>query len=416
MFNWSTLWTTPHRPCSDRTILPDDCVDVKHNISTALESLDATCVEYADQFVQQLVREAERCRASDVHLQPRPEGIEVHWRIDGVIQRLGLFPRGEQSQAIVRLKVMAGLLTYRTDVPQEGRIRDFLTTEMRLATYPTVFGERAVVRLFAAAGQLCQLGDLGFPTDVQETLEADLTAPSGAVVISGPAGTGKTTTAYACLRKLHHRTVLTIEDPVESLVDGAVQSQTDDKSGFDLASGIRAMMRQDPEVILIGEVRDPETARGAFSAALTGHLLLTTIHAGKASEATFRLIDMGIEAHTLRATLLSVLGQRLVRRLCQCARSASGDERLGLDGSDAMVPVGCDKCQHSGYLGRALLVEYFNARNPSVRSVIQNANTSHEIEQRAVSEGMVTLRQRGLEAVTAGVTSPQEWRRVLGDP
>lgn len=388
---------------------------MKHTIALALESLDSACVEYADQFVQQLLREAEQCRASDVHLQPRPQGLEVHWRIDGVIQRLGLFSFGDQSQPISRLKVLAGLLTYRTDIPQEGRIRDFLETEMRLATYPTVFGERAVVRLFATAGHLCQLGDLGLPADVQQTLESDLTAPSGAIVISGPAGTGKTTTAYACLRMLHDRTVLTIEDPVESLVDGVIQSQTDPKSGFDLASGIRAMMRQDPEVILIGEVRDPETAHGAFSAALTGHLLLTTIHSGGASEATFRLIDMGIEAHTLRATLLSVLGQRLVRRLCQCARRANADERLGLECLDAMVPVGCAKCQHSGYWGRTILAEYFNAKDPGVRSIIQTANTSQEIEQRAVSAGMITLRQRGLEAVTSGVTSPQEWRRVLGN-
>jgi general secretion pathway protein E len=368
--------------------------------------LDSAKIEYADQFVHQLIAEAERCRASDVHFQPREDGVEIKWRIDGVLLRVGLFARGEQSNAVTKLKVLAGLLTYRNDIPQEGRIRDFSTTEMRLATYPTVFGERAVVRLFAAPGNLKHLSDLGLPKEVSESIATDLAATSGAVVICGPAGSGKTTTAYACLRALGERAVMTIEDPVESLVDGAVQSQTDIKSGFDLASGIRAMMRQDPEVILVGEVRDPETAAGAFSAALTGHLMLTTIHAGAAAEAAFRLIDMGVESHTLRATLLGVVGQRLVRRLCKCARPATDVESMGVAGSK--MPVGCDACQQTGYWGRVVLAEYLDAQDAKIRAGIQTARTSQEIQQMAVDAGMVTLHARAMEAVRNGTTSPSE--------
>lgn len=404
-------------------------------LASQLFALDTSAIEYADHFLQRLLTEAERCRASDVHVQPCANGIQLKWRIDGVLQPIGVFPQGDQSHAIPKLKVLAGLLTYRKDIPQEGRIRDYSATEMRLATYPTVHGERAVIRLFAAPGHLRSLDDLGLPAEVAQDIQVDISSPSGGVLISGPAGSGKTTTAYACLRALAgeqeygnpdsrpredttlrmeiaSRAVMTIEDPIESLIDGAVQSQSDAKNGFDLASGIRAMMRQDPEVIFVGEIRDPETAAGALSAALTGHLLLTTIHAGNAAEATFRLIDLGVETHTIRATLLGVVGQRLVRRLCECSRPATTDESLGMPGS--RMAVGCERCQYTGYWGRLVLAEYLNAKAVDIREAIQTARASQVIQQCAVDGGMVTLKERAREAVLLGHTSPQEANRALG--
>src|SRR5918997_3318745 len=277
--------------------------------------------------VELILAEARAAGASDVHLQPTAEGLSMRWRIDGVLHEAGLIPREVAPNVVARLKVLAELLTYRTDVPQEGRIRgEAGDLEMSLSTFPTIHGEKAVVRLFAASGRLTRLNDLGLTAEILQVLRRLLGATSGAVLFSGPAGSGKTTTLYACLRELvaateGRRSLATLEDPVEVAVAGVAQSQVNLSAGFDLETGLRSLLRQDPEVIAIGEIRDRATAEVAFQASLTGHLVLSTFHAGSAAGAVGRLADMGIEPYLLRSGILAIVSQRLVRKLFDCARA-----------------------------------------------------------------------------------------------
>jgi len=338
-----------------------------------------------------------------------------------VLQPVGRFRRGAKSDVIARLKVLAELLTYRNDVPQEGRIRSAgQEVEMRVSTFPTLHGERAVVRLFAAAGRFLYLEDLGLPAEPTASLGRLLVETSGAVVVSGPAGTGKTTTVYACLREIvrgsgGQKCVVSLEDPIEMRVDGVAQSQVNEAGGFSFATGLRSLMRQDPEVILLGEIRDRITAETAFQAALTGHLLLTTFHAGSAAGAISRLADMGIEPYLLRSGILAILSQRLVRRLCRCARESDDPTHaLGLPVPRFHLPVGCEQCHGTGYRGRMVLAEMLQAERSDLGRAILDRSDAGYLEQLAVQGGMVTRWQRALEAVQAGVTSPQEIRRVLG--
>lgn len=281
---------------------------------------------FATEAVELLLAAATGLGASDVHLQPTAEGLEVRWRIDGVLHPAAVLPPVAAPKVVARLKVLAELLTYRNDVPQEGRIRGTPgALEMRLSTFPTLYGEKAVVRLFSGSGRHQRLEDLGLPGEVFAALRRLLGATSGAILFSGPAGSGKTTTIYACLRELvattqGRRSLATLEDPIEVAVPGVAQSQVNPGVGFTLEVGLRSLLRQDPEVIAVGEVRDRSTAEVAFQASLTGHLVLSTFHASSAAAVVGRLSDMGIEPYLLRSGLLAVVGQRLVRRLCECSR------------------------------------------------------------------------------------------------
>ena len=300
-------------------------------LQAALRNLKAPDNSYASEFVELLLEGARKTGVSDVHLQPTPGGMEVRWRLDGVLQPVGVFSPGTSTDIVSRLKVLAELLTYRTDVPQEGRIRERRgEVEVRVSTFPTLHGERAVVRMFASAGRLLYLEELGMPEEIPGKLRRLMAETSGALLVTGPAGSGKTTTAYACLRELVRqsqgmKSLVSLEDPIEMAVDGVAQSQVHPAAGFDLATGLRSLMRQDPEVVLVGEIRDRPTVEAVFQAALTGHLVLTTFHAGSAAGAISRLADMGIEPYLLRSGILGILNQRLVRKLCPCAQESTGD-------------------------------------------------------------------------------------------
>ncbi len=316
---------------------------------------------------------------------------------------------------------MSDLLTYRTDIPQEGRIRSAPgDVEMRVSTFPTLHGEKAVVRLFAASGRYERLGDLGLPEEIREGLSQLLTETSGAIVLAGPAGSGKTTSLYACLREIASisggsRSLASLEDPIEAAVAGVAQSQVNPAVGFDLATGVRSLLRQDPEVIAVGEIRDRATAEGALGASLTGHLVLSTFHAGSAAGLVGRLLDMGIEPYVLRSGLLAVVCQRLARRLCECAvEDSSEGARLGLPVSRVRVPCGCARCGNTGYSGRIVLAEWLiTSRGEVARAVLEKQDVQ-AIEAAALEAGMVPLRRRAVEAVEHGLTSSQEIRRVLG--
>jgi general secretion pathway protein E len=394
--------------------------DQLHRDLSALRPADDT---YASRFVQLLLDGGRALGASDVHLQPTSEGLEVRFRVDGVLCRVGTFPPGTTTHIVTRLKVLAGLLTYRNDVPQEGRVHgddasgDF---EVRVSTFPTMYGERAVVRLFGGKAQFRRLDDLGLPNEVETRLRELLAETSGAILVTGPAGSGKTTTLYAALNELVDRTdaprsIVTLEDPIEMAIAGVSQSQVNPEAGFDLATAVRSVLRQDPEVIMVGEIRDRATAEVALQASLTGQLVLSSFHAASAASAARRLLDMGLESYAIRSGLLAIVFQRLVRRLCSCAVAAPDEcALLGLPVTSARVPVGCEQCGGTGYRGRAVLSEMLPLESDALGQAILNRNELAVIEDTARRAGMIDRWARAVEAVERGVTSPAEVRRVLG--
>ena len=372
-------------------------------------------------LVVAILDEARLALASDVHLQPTPEGLEIRWRIDGVLRTVGLLSPSLSSNVVARLKVLAELLTYRTDVPQEGRIRGATSEgEVRVSTFPTLHGEKAVIRLFAGSGRFLRLDDLGLPDEVRRGLAEALRETSGAVLLTGPAGSGKTTTIYACLRDLAEttqgrRSLATLEDPIEVAVPGVTQSQVNPAAGFDLATGLRSLLRQDPEVIAVGEVRDRATAEVAFQASLTGHLVLTTFHAGSAAGAIGRLSDMGIEPYLLRSGLLAIVSQRLVRTLCECSKEDDDPRaKLGLPVAKVRVPIGCAVCGGSGYRGRMILAELLEPEKARLGPAILARADVRVLEAEAVQGGMIGRWRRACDAIERGRTTPAEVRRVLG--
>ena len=386
-----------------------------------LRRLDSGDAQYAVEFVDWLLKLLPAAQVSDVHLRPNGDGLDIHWRKDGVLVPLGSFPAGVAANIISRLKVLAGLLTYRNDVPQEGRLCTTSTNlDIRLSTFPTLHGEKAVLRLFATNDELQWLGDLGFPDALCDRLKALLRETSGAIVFAGPAGSGKTTTAYACLREIvadsaGGRNAVSLEDPIEVPLAGVAQSQVDPSVGFTLASGLRFLMRQDPEVILVGEIRDRETAEVALQGSLTGQLVLTTFHAASAAGAICRLADMGIEPYMLRSGILTVVCQRLARRLCECAAATEEpDQWLGLPVRQARVAVGCLKCDATGYRGRIVLAEMLPIEQRNLADAVLARTDADTLQRLAKAGGMSSLWQQAVAAVEAGTTSPAEVRRVLG--
>lgn len=362
--------------------------------------------------VDAILQSARDAGATDIHLVPLADALRMDWRIDGVLHRIADFPAADAPRLTARLKVIAGLLTYRTDVPQEGRIAG--DQETRVSTFPTLFGEKAVVRLFAEAGRYEWIEQLGLPEDIQQRLRPMLDETSGVLMFAGPAGSGKTTTIYSCLREIvastaGARSVVSIEDPVEVVVPGVSQSQVNATAGFDLAAALRAMMRQDPEVIMVGEIRDRETAEAVFQAALTGHLVLTTFHAGSAVGAVSRLLDMGIEPYVLRSTVKAVLAQRLLRRLCSCAGAKPPSDDGG------QQPAGCPECKDTGYRGRMPIAEMLVPdEDPETSRAILSRTDTARLHSIALASGMLSQRARADEAVQAGLTSRGEMFRIFG--
>lgn len=417
--------------------LPDD-----------LRQLNATSPFYATEFVDKLLAAAVEGGASDIHLRPTQNGLLVEWRIDGVLARVGEFPRGSAADVVSRLKVMSELLTYRTDVPQEGRIRPapadtntttsnkktqppatntttFSLPEIRVSTFPTLHGERAAIRLFAGEGQYLHLADLHLPDEIAHALTNLLTETSGAMLMTGPAGSGKTTTAYACLREIvrtssGRRSLVTLEDPIESALEGVSQSQVQPAAGFTLATGLRSLMRQDPEVILVGEIRDTETSEIVFQASLTGHLVFSTFHAGSAAGALSRLLDMGIEPYLITSGLRAVLHQRLVRKLCTCSQPITSEaDLLGLsiattNQGGARKASGCEACRHTGYKGRLALAEMLPPLTGALSEAILHQKNTADLNRIATTAGMTPMLNRALQVVHAGQTDATEVRRVLG--
>jgi type II secretory ATPase GspE/PulE/Tfp pilus assembly ATPase PilB-like protein len=350
-------------------------------------------------------------RASDVHFEPTGNGLEVRFRLDGVLQEVASAPVERAAPLVARLKVLAGLATYRTDTPQDGRIpgNGFSSNaDLRLSTYPTVRGEKAVVRLFTARAEDFRLASLGLGDEVTSEFQKALRSREGLLVLTGPAGSGKTTTLYAAIQHVrddghNRRHVVTIEDPAECLLPGITQTQTNPPAGLTFANCLRSILRQDPEVIMVGEARDSETASLAVEAALTGHLVLTTLHAGTAAGVYARLLEIGIEPHLVASVVRASIAQRLVRRFCPQCRT---------QGTEGWAPTGCDKCLQTGYRGRIPLAEILTP-SPELRKVVLARPDLDEIERAARASGMRPLSSRASELVRAGDTSQLEVDRVL---
>ncbi|QEF99197.1 Putative type II secretion system protein E [Stieleria maiorica] len=409
---------------ADRSPQRHDTVDLERQraaIVGRIRHLSPTTDAYATEFVERLLEFAGRVRTSDVHFQPTLGGLVVRFRNDGVLHLLGEFPSGASSSIVSRLKVLSNLLTYRSDIPQEGRLQSpGDSTEIRVSTYPTLHGERAVLRFFGHGNQYRHLNDLGHTPEVTESLIDCLAETSGALLICGPAGSGKSTTLYASLRHLVRttggaRNLMSLEDPIEVPIEGVSQSQVNQGAGFDLHVGLRSLLRQDPEVIMIGEIRDPVTAEIAIQASLTGQLMLTSFHADSAVTAVSRLLDMGIEPYLLRSGVIGVCCQRLLRKLCHCSEeSHDGNDFYGLPIDWCRTPAGCEACGQSGYQGRMIVSEFLSLRDAGLAGAVLDTKDSRQTYRIAVEHGMKSLWERATELVREGTTSPAEVRRVLG--
>lgn len=358
-------------------------------------------------IVDELLALAQRRQASDVHFEPTGSGLLVKFRVDGVLENIESLPQSVSDNIITRLKVLGGLLTYRNDVPQEGRLQvkdeNNHVVDQRLAVFPTIHGQRAVVRLFYAQRELMHLDQLGFAPAVLTELQAIACENQGLLLLTGPAGSGKSTTLGAMLRHIlaafPGKSIVALEDPVEQQIPGVTQVQIPPQGEMTFPVALRSLLRQDPQVLMIGEIRDAQTARVAIEAALTGHLLLSTMHSGSPAGALLRLIEMGIEPYQVTSSVLAVLNQRLVRKLCEhCSRKPRR---------------GCDKCFGTGFHGRALLSEFVGMDGPLRTALLAKADLD-ELETVLHRGGHVDLRQDGLRLVREGITTAEELRHACG--
>jgi general secretion pathway protein E len=375
-------------------------------------------------LVNLLVENAIASEASDIHIEPFEDTLRIRYRIDGILYEQEAPPRRLQAAVTSRIKIMAEMNIAERRLPQDGRIRVTLHSrrvDIRVSTIPTVHGESIVMRLLDRSSVFYPLERLGFSPGMLGLFEKLIQRPHGILLVTGPTGSGKTTTLYAALDKINSpgRKIITVEDPVEYQLKGVNQIPVKSKIGLTFASGLRHIVRQDPDVILVGEIRDLETAEISIQASLTGHLVFSTLHTNDAPSAITRLQDMGVEPYLLSSVLEGVLAQRLVRRICQVCRvpevpSPADIEALAID-ADPHAKLfrgrGCDDCRGTGYRGRTGIYELFPITE-DVRSLVLRRASSREIRRMAIDQGMVTLRQDGWARAVEGVTTIEEVLRV----
>jgi type II secretory ATPase GspE/PulE/Tfp pilus assembly ATPase PilB-like protein len=374
-------------------------------------------------LVNLLLVEALEARASDVHLESQNEGLDVRYRIDGMLHGAPSPPRHLGAAIVSRLKIMAELDIAERRLPQDGRIRLKLqdrNVDVRISTVPTLHGESVVLRLLDKGRRRIGLEELGMSAEMLTRFEAAVRQPHGIVLVTGPTGSGKTTTLYAAIDLIRtgREKVLTVEDPVEYEI-GVPQVPVNDKIGVTFATALRALLRQDPDVILVGEIRDAETAEVATHAALTGHLVLSTLHTNDAASALTRLLDLGVAPYLVASTVRGVLAQRLVRMVCPRCKSAGSVEphlmrQLGLAESTAWYGEGCAYCRGAGYRDRIGIYELLTMTD-ALRDAVAQRGTSNELRRIMTSAGTPTLRSDGVRLILAGITTPEEVLHVTGD-
>jgi len=381
----------------------------------------------AIRLVQRLITAAVDSRASDIHIEPVDSALRVRFRLDGVLKDMEELPIGFAGRVVSRIKVMAHLDIAERRLPQDGRLNVTVNgkaIDFRVATAPTLHGESVVLRILDRQEVELDFRRLGFDAEAETVMRSALQKPHGIILATGPTGSGKTTTLYTALKELNQpdRKILTVEDPIEYMLSGVNQTQVKPQIGYTFAAALRAFLRQDPDVLMVGEIRDKETAEVAIQASLTGHLLLSTLHTNSAAAAVTRLLDMGVDDFLLTSTLSLLIGQRLVRRLCQHCRAPYAPEpglrdRLlgGRPPSAAALQlfraVGCAQCGGVGYSGRAGILELLEICEPVRRAVLAKADAG-TIEKIAVERGMRTMFQHGLMLAARGETSLEEILRV----
>jgi len=377
-------------------------------------------------LVNTLISRAVNERASDIHIEPGEKDLRVRFRIDGVLHEIMSTPRSVSGAVVSRLKIMADLDIAERRVPQDGRVSIRVSgrpIDLRVATLPSIYGEKVVLRILDKEDAVLDLSELGFLPYSLARFEASYTKPYGAILVTGPTGSGKTTTLYSALHVLNRPEVniITVEDPVEYRLPGITQVQVNRKAGLQFATVLKSILRSDPDIVLIGEVRDPETAKIAIEAALTGHLVLTTLHTNDAASSVGRLVDMGVEPYLVSSAVDSVLAQRLARRLCErCkeARTASPEvvRQMGYEPADGPVTlyyaVGCRMCSETGYRGRLAINEVMLVSEEIQRMAVER-RPSDEIKRIAIEQGMKTLRLDGMDKARLGMTTLEEVLRVV---
>lgn len=377
-------------------------------------------------LVNNLVAQALSQRATDIHIEPGEHQIRVRYRVDGLLQEVAPLARSLALPVISRIKIMSGMDIAERRVPQDGRIEVELQgrrLDLRVNAVPTVFGEKLAIRILDRSAALLGLGELGLEPDVAEAIRTMLARPSGMFLVTGPTGSGKTTTLMAALGELNRadRHIITVEDPVEYYLPGVNQVQVNPKAGLTFAAGLRAFLRQDPDVMMVGEIRDGETADIAVRAALTGHIVLSTLHTNQAAGAPGRLTDMGVEPFLLASSLAGILAQRLVRRLCPRCRAPyevtpeDPDYPLlapeGMEGATLFRPTGCGLCDRTGYSGRIALVELMPV-TAAIRACMTGRAPAADLQAEACRAGMRTIWQDGLRKARAGLTTLDQVKRV----
>ena len=395
-----------------------------HELDEPQDLLDATDEAPIIRLVNSVLFQAVRQRASDIHFESFERGLVVRYRIDGVLYPVLTPPKRLQPSIIARLKIMAGLNIAEKRLPQDGRFAIRTAgkdVDLRVSVLPTSHGERVVLRLLEKENRLLNLTEMGFSADRLSSIQQLIQLAHGIILVTGPTGSGKTTTLYAALSQINapDKNIITVEDPVEYQLLGIGQMQVNPKINLTFAAGLRSILRQDPDVIMIGEIRDRETAEIAIHASLTGHLVFSTLHTNDAASAATRLIDMGIEPFLVASSVMAVLAQRLLRQICpDCKQpykpAAEELSRLGLDSKGSYTfyrGAGCPSCSQTGYRGRTGIYELL-VLDDEVRRLIGAKADSSAIKQAAIAKGMITLKQEGATKVAQGVTTTEEVMRI----
>ncbi len=381
-------------------------------------------------LVESLVKHAHKLRASDIHIDPFAQNLKIRFRVDGVMQDVFSFPREIRSEIISRIKILTGLRTDEHQIAQDGRFRMHLdekrVVDIRVSITPTYHGENAVLRLLTDQSEEYTLDKLGFSEKNLKKIMQAIRKPYGMILATGPTGSGKTTTLYTMIKLLNTKevSIITIEDPIEYALDGIEQVQVNARTGLTFASGLRSFLRQDPNIIMVGEIRDQETAGLAVNTALTGHLLLSTIHTNDAATTLPRLLDMKVESYLAASTVNIAIGQRLVRKICANCKTEKNITQAENDSLTGVLPPeikrvkkfyygkGCEQCNMTGYQGRLGIHEVLVVDN-DIREAILNKASASEIKKIAVKNGMASMVEDGFEKAKAGLTTIDEIIRVF---